>query len=239
MAHSPHALLIDLDDTLIDYGGSAALCWRRICGQMAAEIDGFDGDSFYDALDAVRTWYWADAERHRQGRTDLRAASAWIIGEALRRVGRAEACAYELADRYREMRWQTLEIIPGAHQTLAALRATGARMALVTNGTSAEQRAKIARFQLAPYFDHIQIEGEFGRGKPEPEVYVAALAAVEAEPQQAWFVGDNLEWDVAAPQRGGMFGVWVDRHRQGVPRGSDVRPDRVIASITELAEAGS
>ena len=41
-------------------------------------------------------------------------------------------------------------------------------LAMITNGASATQRAKIERFHLAPYFDHILIEGELGFGKPEP-----------------------------------------------------------------------
>ena len=33
-------------------------------------------------------------------------------------------------------------------------------------------------------------------------------------------VGDNLEWDVAAPQRLGMSGVWIDARGRGLPEHS-------------------
>ena len=89
---------------------------------------------------------------------------------------------------------------------------------MITNGASATQRAKIERFHLAPYFDHILVEGELGFGKPEPEVYLKAMAALRSSPADTWCVGDNLEWEVAAP-----------------PPGSPVRPDRTVASIAELA----
>ena len=48
-------------------------------------------------------------------------------------------------------------------------------LALVTNGAAETQRAKIERFELAHRFHHIQIEGEFGQGKPELAVYRHAL----------------------------------------------------------------
>jgi putative hydrolase of the HAD superfamily len=47
-------------------------------------------------------------------------------------------------------------------------------------------------------------------------------------------VGDNLEWEVAAPQRQGMVGIWVDAAGNGLPEDSTVTPDRIIRSITEL-----
>jgi putative hydrolase of the HAD superfamily len=47
-------------------------------------------------------------------------------------------------------------------------------------------------------------------------------------------VGDNLEWEVAAPQKLGIAGIWVDSSGAGLPRSSTVRPDRIIRSLTEL-----
>ena len=51
-------------------------------------------------------------------------------------------------------------------------------------------------------------------------------------------VGDNLEWEVAAPQRLGIHAIWVDGIGDGVPSGSTIRPDRIIRAVAELlAEA--
>jgi putative hydrolase of the HAD superfamily len=47
-------------------------------------------------------------------------------------------------------------------------------------------------------------------------------------------VGDNLEWDVAAPQKLGIFGVWIDRHAQGLPAGTTVAPDGIVRSLAEV-----
>jgi putative hydrolase of the HAD superfamily len=56
----------------------------------------------------------------------------------------------------------------------------------------------------------------------------------DGAPEQAWFVGDNLEWDVAAPQNLGMCAVWIDTARAGLPSGTTVRPDRIIHALGEL-----
>ncbi len=49
-------------------------------------------------------------------------------------------------------------------------------------------------------------------------------------------VGDNLEWDVAAPQRLGLRAAWVDAPGQGLPPESPVRPDRILRAFTEILE---
>jgi putative hydrolase of the HAD superfamily len=114
------------------------------------------------------------------------------------------------------------------------LREHGIPLALLTNGSSAVQRAKIERFGLARHFDDICIEGEFGCGKPDERVYRSALPATTSQPSNAWMVGDNLEWDVTAPMRFGLTGIWLDRFACGLPDSTPVKPHRIIFSLTEL-----
>jgi len=55
-------------------------------------------------------------------------------------------------------------------------------------------------------------------------------------PAEAWMAGDHLEFDVEAPQRLGLRGVWVDRPGRGLPAESTVRPDRIIRALGELTD---
>ena len=47
-------------------------------------------------------------------------------------------------------------------------------------------------------------------------------------------VGDNLEWDVAAPQKLGMSGVWIDARGRGLPNDSAVKPDYIVRALADL-----
>jgi len=111
-------------------------------------------------------------------------------------------------------------------------------LALVTNGDAREQRDKIERHGLAPFFDTILIEGEMGVGKPEAVVFRRALAAlgVAAGPD-VWMVGDHLEWDIAGSQRVGLRAAWIDRPGDGLPPGATVQPDRIVRALGDLARA--
>ena len=109
-------------------------------------------------------------------------------------------------------------------------------MALLTNGSATAQRAKIDRFGLRDHFEVVLIEGELGFGKPDPRVYHRALLALAVGAADTWMVGDNLEWDVAAPQELGVQGIWVDLRGTGVPHTSTTKPDRIIRALADLHE---
>jgi putative hydrolase of the HAD superfamily len=144
--------------------------------------------------------------------------------------------AHALADRFSEYREEQMHLFPDAHAVIDALKRKGVLLALVTNGAADAQRAKIERFELAHRFDHIQIEGEHGFGKPEERAYLHAMQALGVEPHETWMVGDHLEWEVAAPQRLGIFAIWHDALGRGLPAGSPVKPDRIIRSLSELLD---
>jgi putative hydrolase of the HAD superfamily len=231
----PRALLFDLDDTLIDDSTSVGSAWNAVCEEAAVEAPGLDAVALLARIHEVRGWYWSDAERHRIGRNDLRAATAWIVEEALRRLDFASAAlAPILANRYRDIREEQTVLLPGAMEAIDRCREAGIALALLTNGSSAGQRTKLERFDLAQHFDYISIEGEFGYGKPDERVYTAAIEALSCRPAEAWMVGDNLEWDVAAPMRLGLKGVWYDRFEAGLPADSACVPDRIIRHLDEL-----
>jgi putative hydrolase of the HAD superfamily len=142
--------------------------------------------------------------------------------------------AVRLADRFHAYREEEMFVFPGAHDAIDALRAHGVKLALVTNGAAGPQRAKVERFALTHRFDHIQIEGEHGFGKPEERAYLHAMQALGVTAPETWMVGDNLEWEVEAPQRLGIYAIWIDVHGEGLPADSGIRPDRIIRSLTEL-----
>ena len=231
----PRAMLVDLDDTIIDYRSGVVPCWRLVCAGAAARVPGLDASDLYDEIRRTREWYWSDPERHRIGRADLIAASTGIVLQSLRNLGfDLPDLARDVARSYREMREERADLFPGAVDALRRFRSRGVALAMITNGASATQRAKIKRFALERYFDHILVEGELGFGKPERDFYLRAMAALDSSPAETWCVGDNLEWEVAAPQSLGIYSIWIDPTGAGPPTDPGIEPDRIVASIAEL-----
>jgi putative hydrolase of the HAD superfamily len=226
---------MDLDDTLIDYSSDIVPAWRAVCAEADVRVPGLDAKALFDAISRKRDWFWSDPERHRVGRADLAAASRSIVHDSLVDLGfDLPDLARDVAESYRELRRDGAKIFNDSEECLDRIRRQGIGLALVTNGTGSDQRAKIDRFGLARYFDHILIEGELGFGKPDRRVYETAMEALGSRPGETWCVGDNLEWEVAAPRGLGIYSVWVDRPGSGVPPGTEVVPDRIIRTLSEL-----
>ena len=189
-----------------------------------------------DAIQKTSKWFWSDPARHRAGRLELDAARREVVRLALLEMGIADtdACGMELATRTAIGGTSGLTPLPDAIETVRWLRDSGFRLALLTNGAGPAQRRKIARFRLADLFDAILVEGEVGFGKPDERVYRLALDELGVRPADAWMVGDNLEWDVAAPQDLGISGVWIDLRGNGLPEDARVRPEHIVRSLAEL-----
>ncbi|HUF53068.1 MAG TPA: HAD family hydrolase [Dehalococcoidia bacterium] len=233
MSPLPRAILIDLDDTLLDDSGSVDRCWTEACSELASPA--IDHAALRAAIRDHVTWWWSEVDRHRRGRLDLRAATSEIVIEIFRRRGYGDdATARAIANRYRDLREERATLFPGAVAALEHLRSQGVRLGMMTNGAGVAQRAKIERFGLAPYFDHIVIEGELGTGKPDRRVYDTLLSALSCEPADTWAIGDNLEFDVLAPMQLGIHGIWIDAEGKGCDGHT---PDRIVAAFCDIVES--
>ena len=242
MPRLPRAILFDLDDTIIRAYGRSDRAWAAVIGEFAPMLAPLnDGQVLGAILQSART-FWEDSARARIWRQKIREARREVVAcafAALAEKGKYVPAAdvqCRLADRFSDYRNENLELFPDAHTTVDALRMRGVKLALVTNGASTDQREKIERFQLTERFDHIQIEGEHGFGKPEPRAYQHALQSLGVNAPESWIIGDNLEWEVSAPQQLGIHAIWFDPDGVGLPQGTTARPDRIVRMLPELLE---
>jgi len=231
----PPAILFDLDDTIL-YAGYREEVLAHIAAELAEDLAAHEPAALVAALEAAFIAYWADPERHKSGRFALAQVRRNVVAGVFSQRRLSEALAHRFADRFTAARETMMRPFDGAVEALTELRGRGVRLALITNGDGATQRGKIERFALSGFFEHIQIEGEHGFGKPEPRAYRHCMASLGVGPADCWIVGDDLEWEVAAPQRLGLHAVWHDHRGAGLPPGSPVKPDRIIGAVSELLE---
>ena len=239
----PKAILLDLDDTILSAFGQAEGQWQRVIAEFIEHLAPHPPDEIVAAVQAYSRYLWADQARHKHWRHRIGEARRHIVANAFAELERKAGHPVPppevldaLADRFNQVQEAELRMFPGSHETLDRLKELGVKLALVTNGAAEPQRKKVVRFALEHRFDHIQIEGEHGFGKPEEQAYVHALASLGVGAHEAWMVGDNLEWEVVAPQRLGIFAIWYDGYGVGLPPESPIRPDRIISSLPELLE---
>jgi putative hydrolase of the HAD superfamily len=240
MTNLPRAILFDMDDTILAVSGSARTVWTRITEEFAAVLAPLSPTDIVTAIEARSQLLWNDPAWNREWRVRVIEARRRVVASAfamLAAAGKAvpgPEIGETMADRFSLIRDAELNVFPGAHETLDRLKQLGVLLALVTNGAAEPQRAKVIRFALEERFDHVQIEGEHGFGKPEERAYIHAMETLGVGPSETWMVGDNLEWEIVAPQRLGIYAIWYDGYATGLPLDCPVRPDRIIRSLPEL-----
>jgi FMN phosphatase YigB (HAD superfamily) len=190
---------------------------------------------------------WAVAAVDDAGGTDDDLAAILVADEGGH--GSKEALARVLVDRlgwaddvpaaigrFRAGILSRVRAYDGVLFSLDVLRGAGHRVAVVTNGTSAQQRGKIARCDIEAHVDAVVVSEEEGVAKPDPrllEIALERLGAADADRRSVWMVGDAAHADVAAGRAAGTRTAWVS-HGQAW-QGPD-RPD-VVAPTTREALA--
>jgi HAD superfamily hydrolase (TIGR01458 family) len=75
-------------------------------------------------------------------------------------------------------------------------------------------------------------------GKPAAPYFEAALEALDADPELAWMVGDDIDVDIAGAQALGMRTILVrtGKFRPDAVEDSRIRPEGIVSSLRNLPE---
>lgn len=100
------------------------------------------------------------------------------------------------------------------HHTLNIINTikTHVKFAIITNGTTHRQKAKIIKTNLKSYFDNILISEEVGFSKPDKRIFELALNKLNVQPEETLFVGDDLKKDISGCQNVNIKGIWFNPH---------------------------
>lgn len=104
-----------------------------------------------------------------------------------------------------------VSVIDDAAQLLAFFNACGIRIGLVSNSASVF-KTPLYDTGLHEHFDCMIFSCDFGIGKPDPSIYLAALKELNVQAQDCWFVGDAWRNDYLAPRSLGMQALWIGKH---------------------------
>jgi putative hydrolase of the HAD superfamily len=158
-------------------------------------------------------------------KSDLSALRRESIRLALSRAGENPSLAEPAFDVFFEER-QRVTLYDDA---LAALEFLSARLPLVSisNGN-----ADVEKVGLARYFRASISAREFGVGKPDPRIFLAAAGALELAPEEVLHVGDDATLDGLGALNAGMQCAWLNRADHLWPH--EVAPHVTVADLDEL-----
>lgn len=216
MAEEPRrdAVIWDVDGVLLDSAEQHRQAWHQLA---AAEGVAFTDADFWTTFgmrnaDIIPRFYGAD----------LAPAQIAALGE------RKETA-------YRALLRAQVAALPGARELMAALHTAGYRQAIGSSAPPENLRLIVELLALAPYLDAV-ISGErAARGKPAPDIFVAAAEALGIAPARCLVIEDAPA-GVAAAHMGGMRCLAVRRAGQADAPGLEAA-ERVVDALTQVSVA--
>ncbi|PKC51134.1 HAD-like protein [Rhizophagus irregularis] len=107
------------------------------------------------------------------------------------------------------------------------------QLVLLTNGAPSLQNLKLQiKPEIPPYFDHIIISGDFGKGKPDASIFEYMMEKAGITAEEGIMVGDNLNTDILGSSRVGMRNVWINRENK--EKNPNITPTYEVTSLTEF-----
>jgi 2-haloacid dehalogenase len=211
------ALTFDIFGTTVDWRSGVAAEGRRLGALHGIEAD------WEQVADAWRALYVPYMNRVRLGElpwTNFDRLHRLSLDQVIDDLG-IEGLDYATREEF-TLAWERLPAWPDAKAGLAAL---GQRFTVATlsNGNRSQQQA-LMRFTGLPFHRLLSAE-DFAHYKPDPEVYLGAVAALGLEPGQVMMVAAHKS-DLRGAQYAGLRAAFVERPMEKGPSGgADSLPD--------------
>lgn len=217
-------LLFDLDHTLLDSEASERAAYVRTMAAIGLP----DADRHFERYVAINQQMWRAVEAGTLRPDDVRARRFEQFGAE---VG-IDADPVALAAMFVRELGANGDLYDGAREVLDALVGR-VRMALVTNGLSEVQRARIERLDLERYFGAVVISSEVGVTKPRREIFDLTFERLGSPATaDAVMIGDSLGSDIRGGRDYGIATCWYNPH--GAVAGPDDAPTHEIRRLDEI-----
>ncbi|GAA4080434.1 HAD family hydrolase [Nocardioides kongjuensis] len=226
------ALLLDLDDTLVDHRGASERGVRAWLSGLGL------ADSPAELETHVERWFVLEARHYERAQ---RGEVSYL--EHRRARIRDFLPGWDLADDtladdvyagflgcYRAA-WRAFD---DAAAAISRARAAGLPVGILTNGELPIQTEKLRRTGLLRSDVPVFASSALPAAKPDPRSYLTACASLGADPAATLMVGDSLRHDVVGAQRAGLQARLLDRHGRHDARRSGMRV-RTVRSLAEVA----
>jgi HAD superfamily hydrolase (TIGR01549 family) len=179
--------LFDLDGTLVDSVYQHVLAWKEALDAEGIELSvwrihrkvGMSGGLFMNQL--------------------LRETATDISMERMERLRLGHLAAYR---RYADQ----IRPLPGAKELLNWLTDANIPWAIATSGRMETAAVNLAALDVDPAKIPVVTRDQVKYAKPDPDLFLAAAARLNAPIEEAFVVGDSI-WDMLAAQRCRALGV--------------------------------
>ncbi|GAB3433541.1 beta-phosphoglucomutase family hydrolase [Massilia solisilvae] len=214
MTQAKRAFVFDMDGTIVDNMDFHTRSWVELFRRLDVQID---PDEFFRTTAG------------RQGKEILRA----YLGEHLS-DDKVAAMNHEKEEIYREMYEPHRKEVEGFSAFLAHARERGVMLAVATSGPPGNIAFVLDGLNLRRHFDAVVGAADVKRGKPHPDVFLAAADKVGVQPADC-IVFEDAPLGVEAAKNAGMPAVVLSTTLDAAAFAAYDNVIRIASDFTELS----
>lgn len=197
------AVLLDVDDTLLDFSASARASMEAAFGEFHLPYDSRVYPTFRRVSDAL----WLDLEKGLLTRSEL-LQIRWT--NVFRELGiEADGAAFE-QEFLRGVR-KYIFPVEGALELVQYL-APRYTLCIASNSELEHQVERLTRCGIYPYIQKMFVSEELGAPKPEPQFFDRCIEALSPlSRDEILLIGDSLTADIRGGIQAGIHTGWFNR----------------------------
>lgn len=206
--HKDFAVLWDMDGVLVDSGDFHYVAWQETFDELQVP---FDREAF---------------------RKTFGMNNAGILEQIMGRKPSSEEVSQiseKKESRFRDSVKGRVELLPGVKTWLEQFRAWEIKQAITSSAPPENIEFLVAELRIKEYFDEI-VSGFDLPGKPHPDVFLKAAAALRVDPENCIVIEDAVT-GVEGAKRAGMKCIAVTTTN---PASQLARADRILEHLGKL-----
>jgi 2-haloacid dehalogenase len=216
-------LLIDLDDTIFDFGKAEGIAVRAAFAESGVEPS---DDLLWD-YSVINRGIWKELERGEITREVL-------LVERFRRLYEKRGIDKDpsvVARLYPEKLSKGHYWLPGAREAVIEL-SKRYDIYIASNGTYWIQYGRIKTSDLESFVKGVFISQEMGADKPSPLYFDECFKRMGRDRKRCAMVGDSLTSDILGGKNAGLVTVWVNTN--GLEPDPSIVPDITVGKLGDI-----
>ena len=220
-ADAIRAVLIDVDDTLLDFDRCAAISITKAEQETGVILP----EDRFAVFKRVNRQLW---DRLQAGEYDLKHLRTIRWNTMFAEMG-VESDGVEFEYHFERALEKSAEPVAGALDLLKTLSRHFPVFA-ASNAPSGQQEERLRLAGMDRYFAGVFVSGDLGFSKPDPRYFEAVLSALPYPPESLVMIGDSVSADILGAKPFGMQTVLFDP--QSASKGDEA--DATVRALCEI-----
>lgn len=217
-------LLLDLDDTLLDFGANETESLHKLFQQNGYTLS----DEWLQTYHSVNKQLWAAYE---EGAIALDDVLNTRFSKTMCKLGKI-VDGKEWEDQYRELLGNGCQLMAGALELCQSLAASH-RLFAITNGITQIQIKRLRRSGLYEFFTDIFTSHSIGFQKPSNEFFDYVMLHIkDFNKKEALIVGDSLYTDIKGGLLSGIDTCWINNKAE--ESANEIQSTYTVKSLAEV-----